>query len=141
MGIHFTHRFSKVDTYFVAGELFSETDGHTHPRYQDLLGCCFNLWSSSDIFAGVNEGPRAVVLAFFKDFKGVPRDIRGSDLNDLSDALIELCCVCRSTVAFFHRHAAMVPKEVQKSLEDLGYGQKLQAALELLEADVKCWCQ
>lgn len=82
-----------------------------------------------------------MVLAFFKEFKGVPRDIRGSDLNDLSDALIELCCVCRSTVAFFHRHAALVPKEVQKSLEDLGYGQKLQAALELLETDVKCWCQ
>jgi hypothetical protein len=111
------------------------------PGIKTFWAAVLNGKSSTDISAGVNEGPRAVVLAFFKDFKGVPRDIRGSDLNDLSDALIELCCVCRSTVAFFHRHAAMVPKEVQKSLEDHGYGQKLQAALELLEADVKCWCQ
>lgn len=89
------------------------------------------------LIPGVNEGPRAVVLAFFKD---VPRDGRGDDLNELSKALWELCCECRSTVELFHRHAAMVPKDVQKSLDDLGYGQKLKEALELLEADVQRWC-
>lgn len=86
---------------------------------------------------GVNEGPRAVVLAFFKD---VPRDDRGDDLIELSKALWELCRECRSTVELFHSHAAMVPKDVQKSLDDLGYGQKLKEALELLEADVQHWC-
>ncbi len=110
------------------------------PGIQTSWAAAFNCLSNTDGVAGVNEGPRAVVSAFFKDFKDVPRDKRGSDLNDLSEALSELCGVCRSTVAFFHRHAAVVPKEVQKSLGDLGYGQKLQTALELLEADVKCWC-
>jgi hypothetical protein len=96
-----------------------------------------NNWQTCDLRAGVNEGPRAVVLAFFKD---APRDTRSDELNDLSEALWELCRECRLTVELFHRHAAVVPKDVQKSLEDLGYGEKLQAALDLLEADVKCWC-
>lgn len=78
-----------------------------------------------------------MVLAFFKD---VPRETRSDDLKELCEAVHDLCRVCRSTVSLFHRHAAMVPKEVQKSLEDMGYGEKLQAALELLEADVNSWC-
>ena len=78
-----------------------------------------------------------MVLSFFKD---VPRENRSDDLNELSEALQDLCRECRSTVALFQRHAAVVPKEVQKSLDDMGYGEKLQTALELLEADVKCWC-
>ena len=90
-----------------------------------------------DNHAGVNEGPRAVVLAFFRD---TPRETRGDDLNELSEALWDLCRVCRLTVELFQRHAAVVPKDVQKSLDDMGYGPKLQAALELLEADVKQWC-
>ena len=87
--------------------------------------------------AGVNEGPRAVVLAFFKD---VPRDTRGDDLNELSGALRELCCTCAETVELFKRHAMKVPKEVRKSLDDLGIGDKLQEALQLLQADVDAWC-
>ena len=87
--------------------------------------------------AGVNEGPRAVVLAFFKD---VPRDARGDDLNELSGALRELCCTCAETVELFKRHAVKVPKEVRKSLDDLGIGDKLQEALQLLQADVEAWC-
>lgn len=91
----------------------------------------------NDDSAGVNEGPRAVVLAFFKE---APQDNRSDDLKELSEAMHDLCLVCRSTVSLFKRHAALVPKAVRKNLEEMGYGEKLQAALELLEADVKSWC-
>jgi hypothetical protein len=43
-------------------------------------------------------------------------------------------------VGIFQKHAAAVPREVQQKLEDLGYGEKLQAALDLLEAEVNAWC-
>jgi hypothetical protein len=99
-----------------------------------LLGECSQKVTCA---TGVNEGPRAVVLAFFKD---VPPASRGEDLKELSEALRELCRECQSTVGIFQKHAAAVPREVQQKLEDLGYGEKLQAALDLLEAEVNAWC-
>ena len=123
---------------FCSGNLFPKADGHAYSRYENFSITDQQLQQQTyDRCTGVNEGPRAVVLAFFKD---APRETRSDDLNELSEALWELCSECRSTVELFHRHAAVVPKDVQKSLDDLGYGEKLQAALELLEADVKCWC-
>ena len=77
------------------------------------------------------------MLAFFKD---APPSTRSDDLVELAQALRQLCGVCRETVDMFKRHAAVVPKEVQKSLGDLGIGDKLVEALQLLQAEVDAWC-